>query len=593
MRSAGTEITAPADRGSGRRATARPGQAKREPSARRRLSERRLIVCTGLAAALPVIVAGLYAVLDDWVPLGDDAFTATRSFDVFTERSPQVGQYSSGASGVVGEPAYSPGPLLFWLLAVPVRLPWQSAPAVVMAAVNAACVVGLVALARRRGGWPLMVAVGLAVPIMLASLPAETYSDVWNPSAPLLPLALLVFLAWSVACGEWRLLPVTALVSSYVVQAHLPVVAPAVAVTAVGLAGALLVGGRARDRDAGARGAAKAGARAKLGWGAAALVVALLCWSAPLIEELTNDPGNLSLLERSATTDEPTLGSAAGWRALVHTVGVPPWWLRETQDPLGRIGDLSSSPGPVGAASTVLVLVALGVTTLIGRRRRRADLPVAGVLGLVLCAAVALDASATPESAFATVNYVFRWTSPAGMCVWLLLGWSIAVILAPARRPLPRWRPVSGALAALGATVVVGGVVAATENPPRDEPYRAMRAIDERLVAELPAEPTTRVDAAYGPDSFGLAIELQAGAVHCLRREGRKVFALGHEGGFGRAYARGRAEQVVQIGVDAPPVDSGREIARLAVSDPVLQDAAPPRTVTATILPAAAAPVEP
>jgi hypothetical protein len=551
------------------------------------------VVCTGLAAALPIVVAGVYAVLDDWVPLGDDAFIATRSFDVFTDRSPQVGQYSSGASGVVGEPAYSPGPLLFWLLAVPVRLPWPSAPAVVMAAVNAACVVGLVALARRRGGWPLMVAVGLAVPVMLMSLPAETYSDVWNPSAPLLPLALLVFLAWSLACGEWRLLPVTALVWSYVVQAHLAVVAPAVAVTTVGLGCALLVGRRARNRDAGARGSAKADAPSGLRWGAAALVVALLCWSAPLIEELTNDPGNLSLLERSATTDEPTLGSAAGWRALFHTVGVMPWWLRETPDPLERIGDLSSSPGPVGAATAVLVLVALGVTTLIGWRRRRADLSAAGALGLVLCAAVALDVSATPESAFATVGYVFRWTSPAGMCVWLLLGWSIAVILAPARRPLARWRPLSGALAGLGATVVVGGAVAATENPPRDEPYRAMRAINERLLVELPAEPTTRVDAAYGADSFGLAVELQAGAVHRLRREGREVLAPGHEGGFGRAYGRGRAQQVIQIGADAPPVVGGREIARLAVSDPVLHDAAPPRIVTATILPPAAATFEP
>jgi hypothetical protein len=97
-----------------------------------------------------------------------------------TERFPQVGQWSSGATGVLDEAASSPGPLLFWLLAVPVRLPWPSAPAVALGALNVASVVGMVALARRRRGRPLMFAVALAVPVMLMSLPAETYSDVWT-----------------------------------------------------------------------------------------------------------------------------------------------------------------------------------------------------------------------------------------------------------------------------------------------------------------------------------------------------------------------------------------------------------------------------
>jgi hypothetical protein len=555
------------------------GTRGREAPARRGRHERLLVLGLGLAAALPIVVAAVYAVVDGWVPLGDDAFIAARAFDVFTERSPQVGQYSSGASGVLDEPAYSPGPLLYWLLAVPVRLPWPSAPAVLMGAVNVACVVGLVALARRRGGLALMVAVALALPVMLMSLPSETYSDVWNPSAPLLPLALLVFLAWSVACGEWRLLPVLVLVASYVIQAHLPVVVPALAVTAAGLAGALLF----------RRPAGEGVGRSRLKWAAAALGVALLCWSVPVVEELTNDPGNLSLLERSATTEQPTLGSAAGWRALVHTVGLPPWWLRDATDPLQRISDLSRSPGVLAGASAVAVLVGLAGVMLIGLRRRRPALSAAGALGLVLCAAVALDASSTPESAFATVNYVFRWTSPAGMCVWVLLGWSMVTILAAGRRPVPVWRALPGALAGLAATVVVGAAVAISENPPRNEPYRAMRAINERLVAGVSKGVTTRVDAAYGSEAvFPLAIELQAGAVYWLRREGFAVVAPAHEGGFGRAYARGRPEQVIRVGADEPKETGGRVLARLQALDPVLQEAAPPRILTATLLPLAA-----
>ena len=62
---------------------------------------------------------------------------------------------------------------------------------------------------------------------MLASLPAAAYSDVWNPSVPLLSLLLLIFLAWSLGCGEHRLLPVTVLVASFVAATHLSYLPPA------------------------------------------------------------------------------------------------------------------------------------------------------------------------------------------------------------------------------------------------------------------------------------------------------------------------------------------------------------------------------
>ncbi len=42
-------------------------------------------------------------------------------------------------------------------------------------------------LAKRRGGLPLMFATAVVLTVMLASLPAEVYSDTWNPSLPLMP----------------------------------------------------------------------------------------------------------------------------------------------------------------------------------------------------------------------------------------------------------------------------------------------------------------------------------------------------------------------------------------------------------------------
>ena len=328
------------------------------------------MVAAGLAAALPIVVSTLHAVTVDWVPLGDNAYTAVRAFDVFTDRSPLVGQWSSGASTAAGELTYSPGPLLFWLLAIPARLPAESLMVVTMGLVNVACVVGAMALARRRGGWPLMLALAAALPLMLASLPGDAYSNIWNSSAALMPFTLLVFLCWSLACGEYRLLPLTVVVASLVAQTHLTFVGPAVGVTLVGLVGLAL------------------SRRAPRRWVLGSLAVALVCWSAPLIDQATNDPGNLRLLVRAATTDVPTLGSSAGWKAVVHMAGIPPWWLQDERNPLERLGDLTARPSALAIGSTLLVLAGLGAITIIGWRRRRPEVWAAGALGLVLCLAV-------------------------------------------------------------------------------------------------------------------------------------------------------------------------------------------------------------
>ena len=79
----------------------------------------------------------------------------------------------------------------------------------------------VVALARRRGGSLLMFATALAVVVMCRSLPTEVLSTPFNPGAALLPFTLLIFLCWSLACGEYRLLPITVVVASFVVQCHL------------------------------------------------------------------------------------------------------------------------------------------------------------------------------------------------------------------------------------------------------------------------------------------------------------------------------------------------------------------------------------
>jgi hypothetical protein len=148
----------------------------------------------------------------------------------------------------------------------------------------------------------LLFAAAVAIALMCRSLAAETLHDVWNPSAGLFPFTLLIFLCWSVACGEHRLLPLTVVVASFVVQAHLMYLPPAAGVLAIALGGLLVTKRARRGRGAGERArAARYVPWRSIGLGLATLFAAVACWIAPAIDEIEHHPGNLSLVVRSVT----------------------------------------------------------------------------------------------------------------------------------------------------------------------------------------------------------------------------------------------------------------------------------------------------
>src|SRR5690242_12647411 len=72
-------------------------------------------VLLGIVVVAPVVWAGINGLARTWYPAGDWAMIELRTLDVGTGHTPLVGPYSR----------YSwnhPGPLLFWLLAIPYRL---------------------------------------------------------------------------------------------------------------------------------------------------------------------------------------------------------------------------------------------------------------------------------------------------------------------------------------------------------------------------------------------------------------------------------------------------------------------------------------
>ncbi len=424
-----------------------------------RLGDHLLTLAAGLAAAIPVIAATVKAVHAGWVPIADRGIIATRAHDVLTSHPPLVGQYTL-AGEVTGRVTHSLGPMLFWLLALPAHYGSDAGMTVTMGAVNTLCILGCVALARRRGGRALMVMTALAIALMCQSLAAEAFHDIWNPSAGLLPFTLLIFLCWSLACGEYRLLPLTVLVASFVVQTHLTYLPPTLALLAVGLgglaaewsarrrraagepsagapaereavdpAGASTMRAEAADPTAGtaraqvadptAAGTTHAQAtdptgaeasraqatavtalharqRSALVWGLATVLVAALCWSATVAGQFTEHPGNLTLVTESATRRKATLGSDVGWHAVVRAVGIVPWWLHTPASRWQRKYEVRSTPSALATRSTLAMLAALALVAAVGLLRRRRDVAALALIALVLCPALGAVAASTP-----------------------------------------------------------------------------------------------------------------------------------------------------------------------------------------------------
>lgn len=460
-----------------------------------RTRESLLTLTAGLAASIPVIVATVRALQAHWVPIADRGIIATRAHDVFTAHMPLVGQYTL-AGEVTGHVTHSLGPMLFWLLAIPAYYGSTVGMTLTMCTLNTLSIIGCVALARRHGGRVLMLMTALAIALMCQSLAAETFHDIWNPSAALFPFTLLIFLCWSLACGSYRLVPLTLVVASFVVQAHLTYLPPTLALLALGLGG-LATGALLHHR----RGSPRIRRRRALAWTLVSLLAVGACWSATVVGQLTERPGNVTSVVEAATQHKATLGGTVGWNAVVRAVGLPPWWLITPKSRWQRKYEVRSKPSRLASGSCIVLLAMLAVVCAAALVRRRRALAALALTGLVLCPALAAVAASTPVPRVlsATLGYTMWWGSQVGMTVWLALAWALWLgtrRLAERLRAASwsRLRPTTSLVATLLSVVAVtavGSAVAAQgEHDEHVALYGAVRDIDAHL-SELTATGST------------------------------------------------------------------------------------------------------
>ncbi len=530
-------------------------------------------LAAGLGASLPVIASTIHAVGVGVVPAGDRAIIALRADEVLSSHPPLVGQYSA-SSVVAGAVTHSPGPMLYWLLALPAHYGSPSGPAVLIGLVNTLCVLGSVALARRRGGAPLMFAAAIALVLLSRSWSPETLHDIWNPAAGLFPFTLVLFLSWSLACGEYRLLALTAVAGSFAVQSELTFLLPTVAAVGIGLLGLLAGLAAPRLRRGTPRGEGHAQRPGRVWpWALAGLLALAVCWSAPVIDQIRHSPGNLTLLARAARASEPKQGLAVGWHAVVRAVGIPPWWLTSPSGPFARQAQVHAEPTALATVSAAVLLALLVLVLFAGALRGAGEIAYGAAIGLALCLALGAVAGETPirPSVADSLGYTMWWGSQAGMWVWLMLMLAgmrplRRALRAPAEGPAraggglgPR-RAWLAALAGASAVIAAGGAVALAEGPDQDQGnYAPIAVVNARLGAVLRGSVHT---VALAGSSGQRGFDFRTAAAFALHRDGLRVLDPAAAVRLTPAYELGAAPFQAVVRFEPPGVHvRGRVIA--------------------------------
>jgi hypothetical protein len=263
-----------------------------------------LAVAIGIVVlAVPLLIALAALREPRWYPTLDMAMTELRVRDVGGAHTPLIGL--PGRIGTLDQQGSHPGPLSFWLITPTYRVLGSSAWAMQAGGVvlHVAALLACLLIAKRRGGWPLVVGVTFVLAELTRGYGTLTLTDPWNPLLPVLWWVVLLLAVWSVLCGDLPMLPVAVFAASFCAQTHVPYLALGLGLGALATGGAV-VAIKSRWHEPAKR------IRA-IGWVVGAAAFGVLLWTAPLVDQFTKKPGNLDLL-RDYLTNPPEGESTAG-----------------------------------------------------------------------------------------------------------------------------------------------------------------------------------------------------------------------------------------------------------------------------------------
>jgi hypothetical protein len=473
-----------------------------------------------------------------WYPAGDMA-QAELHLRGFLRHPPLVG--AAGRIGTLEDQGSHPGPSM-WFALYPVYRLFGASSFGLMASVtalNVASLVGIVLVARRRGGGGLVLALLPVLAVLVRASGPAFFVEPWNPWVAVLPFLLFLLLVWGAADDDVVLVPWAVAVGVHCVQSHVGYL-----LLVAGLLGLLVVWLGLRSWRTGTP-----HPRALGKWLAVGAGIGVLMWVPPIVDQLVRDPGNLGILWRHfSNPTEPYVGLGGALKAFAGEVNLFGPWV------VGRGHLPSSSPNLVGFLGIVAVWLA-GIAVA-WRRRDRTVLLLEAVL--VATAAIGIVAMSRVFGPF--FDYVVRWLWPLAALVVATSVWSVARAVA-AHRPDPvgaRRRTV--AAVSLGFTAVVVAVATA---------QFASRAVlpgepDSRVIGGLVPQMALRLDprahylvrwvdpVALGAVGFGSVLELEREGFHPGVDRWARAGSLPH-----RVLPEDRADGVVYI-VLGPQIQAWR-----------------------------------
>ena len=391
-----------------------------------------------LAAWIPFAIGAIRSVQQGSPVIADGAVIALRSWDVLTPYGPLVGQATQLRNG-----AFDPGPLQYWLLAIPVHIDPRAG--VVWGAALWCMIAASLAIEAARsafGTFGGLAASGVIIGTV-AWQPLVAAEPYWNPWFGVIFFLATLAVGLAVVSGRRRWWPVLVLTASVAAQAHLMLALASAALVLVALVAGL---------------ADTIRARAGYWWAVLGLMAGAACWIAPFIQQFTSRHGNLSLLIASLGARQ-SAGPAFGLKALTASA-LPPavWWQPSLSFRYEGIASEIGGRSPAfGMAMLALTAAVLAVAVRPLRSRRLAAL---AAVSLLASGAVLATYSGVPVHNIGRhdQNYLLIVLLPAGLLIWLATG--AAAVLA-ARRVIERAR----VLAALrrrprGAPGTAGGSAA-------------------------------------------------------------------------------------------------------------------------------------
>ncbi len=499
------------------------------------------VLAVAIATAVvfaPVLVALIGLVRPTWYPTGDLA-QAELHVRAFWSDPPLVGAAGriATAEGVQGS---HPGPAL-WLAMWPVYALLGGSSAALMTSVVVVhlCTAALALwLAWRRGGLALVALLAACLVLVVRAGGPEVFTEPWNPWMALLPFLVVLLALWSVLVDDLWAAPIAVLAGSYSVQAH---------------AGYLLVVGglflvvlavvvwrhRRVERARAAR------------WVGLAVLLGVVAWIPPLVDQLRREPGNLSVIRESfGRPDGPYLG--IGEVAEIATVQfnlLGPWVFGPARDSFGVVA-------LVGYVAAVL-LWAVAIRSSL-RRHASDELALHALLG----AAWVLALLSITRIFGRYFEYTIRW-------VWFLMALTVAGSLwswwnGRRHRAAAIGRFGPPLLAAVTGLVVV---VAIAQFAARSQPTGEA---DSRIVGGLVPEVIDGLDRGeryllrwwdptlLGATGFGAGLELE-----------RRGYTVGYDPSFSAAVMPHRivpeetADAVLYLVLGEPSIERARAIAGL------------------------------